>query len=664
MSKKRIESLAKRIRASKGALVDFSEFKRWLKEDAVKEGSISERATETEGFAFETLDQMAYREVLDHVQNTGIYENTGEPDDNPEWGTKVPIYDWDYKWLTMPSEAKKIRSSEDKSLAEVEKDADKLKEDIKKAKEVLKKEDTESSRAKVADLEERLRRAADVIRNKRADKVKASEGRYKSDEDIVAEFAGVTIGEIDLNPDKGFGGISGYVDLSFPEAGGHVAGGTDSVSEHFYFYNYHEWKEDPSITPKIAFENWYPEDVFLQIKEAIINHLGSTEVQAKKVRAAKTSETVVSLGTVVSDRGDIVSDNYGVVGVIYSRTDHPKSSLLPVEADAVAKQVAQVLSGLEVDMGKYMSASGKSNYVIRDREAGNFIAEFGTEELAEEELKRYESEDKATGTYTPDFYEIVPVSGKVKPLFATKTKAARKVKAVEGKTIPELEKEGFEGIDASLDISLYEYGLIWKETESEYEFIYGVGKSAVGNYDAFLTASFPKTTDPREEFNWVYWDEVFSFVGADPDTYFEESDLPRIIFDLKSFYGYQNVFGDSYVEPFPMDDGQMPGDIKPKAFADTDLPLSKAGVEKFQEGDFYGLRIIDTEEVLLDPVYSWIDDVYNSVSGLVQVEDSNGNHRAVEFLLEGEEEDVGVESYKDTETQKDDEAIDTFFNEG
>ncbi len=46
-------------------------------------------------------------------------------------------------------------------------------------------------------------------------------------------------------------------------------------------------------------------------------------------------------------------------------------------------------------------------FIIRDREAGNFIDMFGTYEAAEEALKAYEDSDKAEGIYEEGFYEIV-----------------------------------------------------------------------------------------------------------------------------------------------------------------------------------------------------------------------------------------------------------------
>lgn len=51
-------------------------------------------------------------------------------------------------------------------------------------------------------------------------------------------------------------------------------------------------------------------------------------------------------------------------------------------------------------------------FVIRDREAGNVIDKFDTLEEAQEELRRYEEEDRREETYTEDFYEIVETNRK------------------------------------------------------------------------------------------------------------------------------------------------------------------------------------------------------------------------------------------------------------
>ena len=51
----------------------------------------------------------------------------------------------------------------------------------------------------------------------------------------------------------------------------------------------------------------------------------------------------------------------------------------------------------------------KMTYLIRDYEAGNIIESCNTLEEAQTIVKQYEMQDKADGTFTEDFYEIVNV---------------------------------------------------------------------------------------------------------------------------------------------------------------------------------------------------------------------------------------------------------------
>ena len=49
----------------------------------------------------------------------------------------------------------------------------------------------------------------------------------------------------------------------------------------------------------------------------------------------------------------------------------------------------------------------KITAIIRDAEAGNEITRFETVEEARAELQKYEEQDRAEGTYTEGFYEIL-----------------------------------------------------------------------------------------------------------------------------------------------------------------------------------------------------------------------------------------------------------------
>ena len=114
-------------------------------------------------------------------------------------------------------------------------------------------------------------------------------------------------------------------------------------------------------------------------------------------------------------------------------------------------------------------------------------------------------------------------------------------------TIEKYENEGYQGNDASLEISLFEYGLIWKEEENEYLFIYGVHTNGE-EYSLFDWGCISKDIYIKKEFDWVDWKGVLSFVGENEEDYLKHS-IPLIVSDLLSYYGYENVFGSAY-SPF------------------------------------------------------------------------------------------------------------------
>ncbi len=89
--------------------------------------------------------------------------------------------------------------------------------------------------------------------------------RYKSDEDIEAEFAGFTITNISLNKQrtdiKELEGVrSGDIEIEFPDAEESVGGGTDTVIDQWIQY-------EPN--GRIAFNHWYPEKTYKELVSAI-----------------------------------------------------------------------------------------------------------------------------------------------------------------------------------------------------------------------------------------------------------------------------------------------------------------------------------------------------------------------------------------------------------
>jgi len=113
----------------------------------------------------------------------------------------------------------------------------------------------------------------------------------------------------------------------------------------------------------------------------------------------------------------------------------------------------------------------------------------------------------------------------------------------------ELENEGFEGCDADLDISLYEYGLIWKKEEDDnYLFYYGTSLNNVGEYYLFDFAHMSKE-DWIELLNesWVNMNDVLSFCDIKKKDFI--NNFPYDVNTMIMYYGYENIFGSSY-NPF------------------------------------------------------------------------------------------------------------------
>lgn len=77
-----------------------------------------------------------------------------------------------------------------------------------------------------------------------------------------------------------------------------------------------------------------------------------------------------------------------------------------------------------------------------------------------------------------------------------------------------LERQGFEGQDRCLRISLFGYGSAWRTLpDSSVIFIYGI-KGDAGNYNAFDRATLDKDHDVFYEHNWVDWGSFFSCIDA------------------------------------------------------------------------------------------------------------------------------------------------------
>jgi len=106
-----------------------------------------------------------------------------------------------------------------------------------------------------------------------------------------------------------------------------------------------------------------------------------------------------------------------------------------------------------------------------------------------------------------------------------------------------------QGPDASLDISLLEYGFAWIDDpdSDDIEVFYGIELSKKGDqgYTVFDNAQYKKDLDPKQEWDWVKWEEVASTNGVSVEDLLKQP-LPMIIYDLFRCHGYENVFGSTY----------------------------------------------------------------------------------------------------------------------
>ena len=104
-----------------------------------------------------------------------------------------------------------------------------------------------------------------------------------------------------------------------------------------------------------------------------------------------------------------------------------------------------------------------------------------------------------------------------------------------------------EGPDASIEISLKEYGIAWKIEETETRFYYGTGHNGA-EYIHFDFADLENDLDVHSEYSWANFKAVMDFVGQDPVDW-EKLPLTGKIQDLNSYYGVENIFGSTYTKP-------------------------------------------------------------------------------------------------------------------
>jgi hypothetical protein len=111
-----------------------------------------------------------------------------------------------------------------------------------------------------------------------------------------------------------------------------------------------------------------------------------------------------------------------------------------------------------------------------------------------------------------------------------------------------LKDQGFQGIDSSLEESLFEYGLAWLELPEEWLFVHR-HHSMPKRFDRCTIA---KGTDPIKEWNWVKWESFSETMGVNMEAW-KSLPFPQQVADLFSYHGPEEIFGSSYWEGFAVE---------------------------------------------------------------------------------------------------------------
>ena len=109
----------------------------------------------------------------------------------------------------------------------------------------------------------------------------------------------------------------------------------------------------------------------------------------------------------------------------------------------------------------------------------------------------------------------------------------------------EFNHKKLEGPDASPKTSLRTYGIAWIDNGTETLYYYGI-RTTSGIYDRYDIAVYKNDLDIYQEFNWVEdWKPLYAFAGVSKAV-FNALPIQRKIEVLLQWYGYENIFGETY----------------------------------------------------------------------------------------------------------------------
>jgi len=112
------------------------------------------------------------------------------------------------------------------------------------------------------------------------------------------------------------------------------------------------------------------------------------------------------------------------------------------------------------------------------------------------------------------------------------------------KSVSLLEAQGFTGPDASLAISLFEYGMAWRTLPDGDLLV--IHECRPGRFDRL---TFKPDVNPEKEWDWVKWGDVAECAGMNCSE-FLALPLTDVLFSLRGYYGSEEIFGTTYWEGF------------------------------------------------------------------------------------------------------------------
>lgn len=112
---------------------------------------------------------------------------------------------------------------------------------------------------------------------------------------------------------------------------------------------------------------------------------------------------------------------------------------------------------------------------------------------------------------------------------------------------------GWKGIDADLETSMMEYGLVMKKSvryPGEYHVLYAIGYREVDRQPVpnLFGHSFYSMKELREVIreSWFNRKGFFSFIGMSPREWLRSGHLPSMVHDLVQYHGAENILGSDY----------------------------------------------------------------------------------------------------------------------